>query len=176
MYQGEKLNSISHLAGAVLALVGLGALLSVGVQTGDSWIFASFAVFGLSLVLLYTMSTLYHSFCSPELKRLFRVFDHLSIYLLIAGTYTPFMLVCLRDSTGWYILGVVWALAVLGALSELFLSGRAVRIGLRPPGSAYCTRLARRAFTPLYCDFPPMSGSLPRSGLRGKISGRRCGR
>ena len=58
MYQGEKLNSISHLAGAVLALVGLGALLSVGVQTGDSWIFASFAVFGLSLVLLYTMSTL----------------------------------------------------------------------------------------------------------------------
>ncbi|MBN60436.1 MAG: hemolysin III [Gemmatimonadetes bacterium] len=129
MYQGEKLNSISHLAGAVLALVGLGALLSVGVQTGDSWIFASFAVFGLSLVLLYTMSTLYHSFRPPELKRLFRVFDHLSIYLLIAGTYTPFMLVCLRDSTGWYILGVVWALAVLGALSELFLSGRAVRIG-----------------------------------------------
>ena len=129
MYQGERLNSISHLAGAVLALIGLGALLSVGVQTSDSWIFASFAIFGLSLVLLYTMSTLYHSFRPPELKRLFRVFDHLSIYLLIAGTYTPFMLVCLRDSTGWYLLSVVWVLAVIGALSELFLSGRTVRFG-----------------------------------------------
>lgn len=129
MYYGEKLNSISHLVGAVLALVALGALLSVGIQTGDLWVLSSFAVFGLTMVLLYTMSTLYHSFHPPKLKKLFQLFDHISIYLLIAGTYTPYMLVSLRDGNGWLIMSIVWSLAALGVLSELLLSGRAVKIG-----------------------------------------------
>ena len=129
MYYGEKLNSISHLVGAVLALMGLGALLTVGMQTGDPWVLASFAVFGVTMVLLYTMSTLYHSFHPPGLKRLFQLFDHVSIYLLIAGTYTPFMLVSLRDGNGVPIMIVVWVLAGLGILSEVLLSGRAVKIG-----------------------------------------------
>lgn len=129
MYYGEKLNSISHLTGAALALAGLGALLAVAVQTGDPWTIASFATFGFTLVLLYTMSTLYHSFQPPGLKRLFQLFDHVSIYLLIAGTYTPFMLVSLRDGNGFSILAVVWALAAGGILSEIFLSGRAVKVG-----------------------------------------------
>ena len=129
MYYGEKLNSISHLVGAVLALVGLGALLTVSIQTRDPWIIASFTVFGLTMVLLYTMSTLYHSFHPPQLKRTFQLFDHISIYLLIAGTYTPYMLVSLRDGNGWIIMGIVWALAGVGILTELFLSGRAVKIG-----------------------------------------------
>ncbi len=129
MYYGEKLNSISHLVGAVLALMGLGALLTVGVQTGDPWVLVSFAVFGVTMVLLYTMSTLYHSFHPPGLKQLFQLFDHVSIYLLIAGTYTPYMLVSLRHGNGVPIMVVVWVLAGIGILSEIVLSGRAVKVG-----------------------------------------------
>lgn len=129
MYYGEKLNSISHLVGAVLALVGLGALLTVGLQSDDLWVLGSFAVFGITMVLLYTMSTLYHSFHPPGLKKLFQLFDHISIYLLIAGTYTPYMLVSLRHGNGIPIMGLVWALAGLGVLSEIFLSGKAVKVG-----------------------------------------------
>ena len=129
MYYGEKLNSISHLVGAALSLVALGALLAVGLQSGDLWVLASFAVFGVTMVLLYTMSTLYHSFQPPELKKLFQLFDHVSIYLLIAGTYTPFMLVSLRHGSGIPIMVVVWGLTLVGILSELLLSGRAVKVG-----------------------------------------------
>jgi len=129
MYYGEKLNSISHLVGAVLSLVGLGALLTVAIQLRDPWITTSFTVFGLSLVLLYTMSTLYHSFHPPGLKGLFQLLDHVAIYLLIAGTYTPYMLVSLRDGNGFLILGIIWMLALAGILSEVFLSGRLVKIG-----------------------------------------------
>ncbi len=129
MYYGERLNSISHLVGAALALMGLGALLTVSIQTADPWVISSFSIFGVSMVLLYTMSTLYHSFSPPKLKRLFQLFDHVSIYLLIAGTYTPYMLVSLRDGNGWAIMSVVWILAVAGIISEVFLSGRAVKVG-----------------------------------------------
>jgi hemolysin III len=129
MYYGEKLNSISHLIGGVLALVGLGALLTIGIQLRDPWIITSFSVFGVSLVLLYTMSTLYHSFPTPGLKDLFQLLDHVAIYLLIAGTYTPYMLVSLRDGNGFLILSIIWLLALAGILSEVFLSGRWVKIG-----------------------------------------------
>ena len=129
MYYGEKLNSISHLVGAVLALVGLGALLTVGVQSGDPWVLGSFTVFGITMVLLYTMSTLYHSFHPPGLKKLFQLFDHVAIYLLIAGTYTPYMLVSLREGPGVSVMLVVWGLAGVGIISEVFLSGRAVKVG-----------------------------------------------
>ena len=129
MYYGEKLNSISHLVGAVLALVGLGALLTVGVQSGDPWVLGSFTVFGITMVLLYTMSTLYHSFHPPGLKKLFQLFDHVAIYLLIAGTYTPYWLVSLREGPGVSVMLVVWGLAGMGIISEVFLSGRAVKVG-----------------------------------------------
>jgi hemolysin III len=129
MYYGEKLNSISHLVGAVLALVGLGALLTIGFQSRDPWIISSFGVFGATLVLLYTMSTLFHSFHPPKLKDLFQLLDHVAIYLLIAGTYTPYMLVSLRDGNGFLILAIIWVLALAGILSEVFLSGRIVKIG-----------------------------------------------
>jgi hemolysin III len=128
MYYGERLNSISHLVGAALALVALGSLLTVSVQTADPWMIASFSIFGVSLVLLYTMSTLYHSFRPAKLKRLFQLFDHIAIYLLIAGTYTPFMLVSMRDGSGWWIMGIIWALAAGGILTEIFLSGRRVKV------------------------------------------------
>ncbi len=128
MYYGEFLNSISHLVGAVLALVGLGALLTVSIQTGRPLVITGFSIFGVTLVLLYTMSTLYHSFPFPRLKQLFKVLDHISIYLLIAGSYTPFMLISMPPESGLPILVLVWVLAVLGTLSEVFLRGRAVKI------------------------------------------------
>ncbi len=157
MYYGEKLNSISHLVGAALALIGLGALLSVSIQTRDPWVITSFSVFGISMVLLYTMSTLYHSFSVSRLKNIFQIFDHISIYLLIAGTYTPYMLVTQRDANGWLIMGIIWSLAVAGILSEIFLSGRAVKVGqmIIYLGMGWaCT-----------FDFASLKAALPETGL-----------
>lgn len=128
MYYGEYLNSLSHLVGAVLALVGLGALLTVAIQSGDARVIIGFSVFGVTLVMLYTMSTLYHSLRPPRVKRLFKLLDHISIYLLIAGTYTPFMLISVPATSGMPILTTVWVLAIVGTLSEIFLSGRGVKI------------------------------------------------
>ncbi|MBV1915442.1 MAG: hemolysin III family protein [Pseudomonadales bacterium] len=124
MYYGEKLNSITHLVGAVLALVGFGALLTIGIQEKNPWLIASFVIFGFTLVLLYTMSTLYHSFHPPQLKQIFQKLDHVAIYLLIAGTYTPYMLVSLRDGNGLIILALVWALAIIGLLLDIFIPKR----------------------------------------------------
>ncbi|GBF29338.1 hypothetical protein MnTg03_00909 [bacterium MnTg03] len=157
MYYGEKLNSISHLVGAALALIGLGALLSVSIQTRDPWVISSFSVFGISMVLLYTISTLYHSFSVSRLKNIFQIFDHISIYLLIAGTYTPYMLVTQRDANGWLIMGIIWSLAVAGILSEIFLSGRAVKVGqmIIYLGMGWaCT-----------FDFASLKAALPETGL-----------
>jgi hemolysin III len=128
MYYGEKLNSISHLVGTVFSLVALGALLALSIPTGDTRTIVGFSVFGLTLVLLYAMSTLYHSFQAPRPKRVFKILDHISIYLLIAGTYTPFMLVAVNSRSGTLILALVWSLALIGTLSEVFLSGRAVKV------------------------------------------------
>lgn len=128
MYYGERLNSISHLVGAVFALVALGALLAVGIQSRRPEVIVGFTTFGLTLVLLYTMSTLYHSFQAPRLKRVFKVLDHVSIYLLIAGTYTPFMLIAMSGGKGTTILAIVWTLAIVGILSEVLLSGRLVKV------------------------------------------------
>jgi hemolysin III len=124
MYYGEKLNSITHLIGAVLALVGYGALLTISIQEHDPWLIVSFSVFGFTLILLYTMSTLYHSFHPPELKKIFQKLDHVSIYLLIAGTYTPYMLVTLRDHGGLFTLALVWLLAAVGLLLDIFIPKR----------------------------------------------------
>ncbi len=124
MYYGEKLNSITHLVGAVLALMGFGALLTIGIQENKPWLIASFAIFGTTLVLLYTMSTLYHSFHPPRLKQIFQKLDHVAIYLLIAGTYTPYMLVSLREGNGLIILALVWALAIVGLLLDIFIPKR----------------------------------------------------
>ena len=124
MYDGEKFNSISHLVGAVLALIGFGALLAVSIQLNDWTIIVSFTVFGLTLIMLYTMSTLYHSFHPPGLKKVFQKLDHVSIYLLIAGTYTPYMLVSLGEGNGPLMLLLVWFLALLGLMLDLFVKYR----------------------------------------------------
>jgi hemolysin III len=124
MYYGEKFNSISHLVGAVLALIGFGALLTVSIQLRDWRVIVGFMVFGLTLVLLYTMSTLYHSFRSEQLKRIFQKLDHVAIYVLIAGTYTPYLLVSLRDNNGWLMLLFIWGMTVVGLLLDLVITRR----------------------------------------------------
>ena len=124
MYHGEKLNSITHLIGAVLALIGFGALLTISIQSHNPLLIVSFSIFGFTLTLLYTMSTLYHSFHPPQLKKLFQKLDHVSIYLLIAGTYTPYMLVSLRENNGLTMLVMIWLLATIGILLDIFIPKR----------------------------------------------------
>jgi len=124
MYYGEKFNSITHLVGSVLSLMGLGALLAVSIQQQNPLLILSFTIFGVTLVVLYTMSTLYHSISSPIVKNIFQKLDHIAIYLLIAGTYTPYMLVTLGDGKGPLLLGFVWGLAIVGILIDLFKKRR----------------------------------------------------
>jgi hemolysin III len=118
MYHGEKFNAISHLVGAILALIGSVVLIVFASLTGDPWKVVSVSIYGLTLVLLYSFSTMYHSMRGP-IKALFQQLDHHSIYLLIAGSYTPFCLVSLRSNWGWTLLAVIWGLAALGSWQEL---------------------------------------------------------
>ncbi|MFT3931552.1 MAG: hemolysin III family protein [Spongiibacteraceae bacterium] len=118
MYHGERLNAFTHLIGAVLALAGSIVLVVIAVHSGDFWKIVSVSVYGATLVLLYSLSTLYHSI-RGRAKDILRELDHHSIYLLIAGSYTPFCLVTLRGPWGWSLFGTVWALAVIGSLEEL---------------------------------------------------------
>ena len=118
MYYGEKLNAITHLVGAILALAGSVALIVFASLTADPWKITSVIIYGITLILLYSFSTLYHSMRGP-IKALFQKLDHHSIYLLIAGSYTPFCLVSLRSNWGWTLLAVIWGLALLGSLQEL---------------------------------------------------------
>ena len=121
MYHGEKFNSISHLVGAGLAVVGSALLLVLAARLGDPWKIVSFSVYGAMLVTLYAVSTLYHSLRGRS-KGLWRKLDHCAIYLLIAGSYTPFALVSLRGAWGWSLLGIVWGLAALGIVQEVWLA------------------------------------------------------
>jgi hemolysin III len=123
MYHGERFNSISHLVGAGLALAGAIVLVTLAARLGDPWKIVSFSIYGAMLVALYVFSTIYHSVRGPA-KALLRKFDHCAIYLLIAGTYTPFALVSLRGTWGWWLLGIVWSLALFGIVQELWLGKR----------------------------------------------------
>jgi len=118
MYYGEKLNAWTHLVGAVLALAGTVLIIVLASLDGDPWKVVSVSIYGATLIILYSASTLYHS-VKGRAKVVLRKFDHHSIYLLIAGSYTPFCLVSLRGTWGWSLFGTVWGLALLGMLQEL---------------------------------------------------------
>ncbi|KPJ91807.1 MAG: hemolysin III [Gammaproteobacteria bacterium SG8_15] len=117
MYPGERFNSISHLIGAALALAALIVLVVFASLQGDPWKIVSFTIYGATLFLLYALSTLYHSL-HGRAKLVFQKLDHAAIYLLIAGSYTPFTLVTLRGPWGWALFGVVWALAIIGIIID----------------------------------------------------------
>ena len=122
---GEEIaNSITHGIGAVLSIAGLILLVILASLYGDIWRIVSVTIYGTCLVLLYLCSTLYHSIQRPKVKRVLRILDHAAIYLLIAGSYTPFALVTMRGPLGWTILGIVWVLALLGILFKIWFIGR----------------------------------------------------
>ncbi|MDY0976548.1 hemolysin III family protein [Massilia sp. CFBP9012] len=123
MVHGERFNSITHAVGAVAAVVSGVLLVDVAARSGDVWKVVSFSIYAVTLLLLYLTSTLYHSLRGAT-RNVLRKMDHCAIYLLIAGTYTPFTLVTLRGTIGWTMFGVVWTLAVLGIAQELLYARR----------------------------------------------------
>lgn len=117
MYYGERFNSISHLVGASLALVGGAVLVTMAAMEGEVARIVSYTIYAVTLFILYLASTLYHSF-PGRAKLFFRVVDHQAIYLLIAGTYTPIAVVALKSAGGWWLLGGVWAMAIMGMVLD----------------------------------------------------------
>ena len=120
----EVANCVTHGVGLALSVAGFAALLALAWARGDAWHLVSCAVYGASLVALYLASTLYHGARSPRAKGVLQVLDHCGIYLLIAGTYTPFTLVTLRGPWGWTLFGLVWGFALAGILFRLIFGGR----------------------------------------------------
>ena len=120
----EIANGVTHGVGLGASLAGAALLIVVTALKGDGWQIASSIVYGSALITLYTASMLYHSFQGERVKRALRIFDHCSIYLLIAGSYTPFALVSLRGGWGWTLFGLVWSLAVAGIVFKVFFTGR----------------------------------------------------
>ncbi len=119
MQDGERLNSYTHLAGTLLAVGGVAVLVVKAALSGDAWKIVSTSIYGATLLLLYLFSTLYHGSRKGAVRQVFQKLDHIAIYLLIAGTYTPFMLISLRGAWGWSLFGVVWGLAAVGILLDL---------------------------------------------------------
>ncbi len=123
--RGEELaNAFTHALGAALGVAGLAVLVTAAARRGDAWKVVSFSVFGATMVLLYTMSTLYHLATNERVKKFLHILDHASIFLLIAGTYTPVSLVTMRGVWGWSIFGVVWGIAAVGIILKIFFTGK----------------------------------------------------
>ncbi|WP_305805688.1 hemolysin III family protein [Stenotrophomonas sp. YIM B06876] len=120
----EIASALTHGLGAVAALAGSAVLITLASIYGDAWQLTSAIVFGVALLLLYTASTLYHAIQHPVAKGRLKVFDHCAIYLLIAGTYTPFTLIGLRGPWGWGLFAAIWSLALFGVVFKLFYTGR----------------------------------------------------
>ncbi len=120
----EKINIISHAIGLFLSIVAFVLLVTHTNLHGDVWHIVIFGIFGASLIILYAASTSYHSAKKPELRNRLKIIDHASIYVLIAGTYTPFTLVTLKDTIGWVIFGISWGLALTGIILKLFFAGK----------------------------------------------------
>lgn len=120
----EVVNALTHGIGAAVALGASAVLITLAAIFGDGWQLASAIVFGSSLLLLYLASTLYHAIPHPIAKARLKIFDHCAIYILIAGTYTPFTLIGLRDDGGWLLFWIAWGLAALGVSFKLFFTGR----------------------------------------------------
>lgn len=154
---GEEIaHGLTHGVGIVLAIAGLCVLVTFSALYGTAVHVVASSIFGASMIVLYTASTLYHSLPMPETKRIMRVVDHASIYLLIAGTYTPFSLVTLEGAWGWSLFGVVWGLAIAGIIFKLFFTGRFDRLSVAIyVAMGWCGLVAIK----------PMMAALPTLGL-----------
>lgn len=120
----ENLNIISHAFGLLLSIVAFPFLMKKGFQYPDFWKSISFIVYGLSMIILYSASTFYHAEKNPQKRRKLNIFDHAAIYVLIAGSYSPFCLVALDSQLGWYMFLFVWVFAIIGVILKLFFTGK----------------------------------------------------
>lgn len=120
----EKINIITHAIGIALSIAALVLLVVFASLYGSVWHIVSFSIYGASLIMLYTASTLYHSIQNPKWRYRFNIVDHSAIYILIAGTYTPFTLVTLNGTVGWILFGVTWGIAAIGIIFKIFFTGR----------------------------------------------------
>jgi hemolysin III len=127
-WKNELANTVTHGVGVVASMAALAVLVVVAAQGGDPWEVVGVSIFGTTLILLYLASTMYHAVQSPMVKARLKVLDHSAIYLLIAGTYTPFMIGVLRGGWGWSMFGVIWGLAAAGVVFKLFLTGKFPRL------------------------------------------------
>lgn len=163
--QDELANAITHALGVALALAGLAVLVTLGGLHHNPRQIVSYSIYGVTLVLLYSVSTAYHGVRLPRAKQVLRVLDHAAIYLLIAGTYTPFALISLRGAWGWSLLGIVWAMAASGVVFKILFMGRFPRVSV----VLYLAMgwLAMIAVRPLFAQ-------LPAEGLALLVSGGLC--
>ena len=161
MYHGERFNSISHLVGAIAAAAGLVVLVYMAVQQDDPWKIVSFTLYSTTLFLLFLISTLYHSL-RGRAKAIFQKLDHFAIYLLIAGSYTPFTLITLDGAWGWSLFGSVWGLAVIGIIVDAL--GKSERRLI--PMTIYLL-MGWSILVAIY----PLSKVLPAGGMVGLVAG-----
>jgi hemolysin III len=161
----ELANSLTHALGALLSVAGLAVLVTLAAWHGGAWHLTSVAIFGVSLVALYTASTLYHALRPAALKQRLRKFDHAAIFLLIAGSYTPFLLVTLRGPWGWSLFGVVWGLAIVGMVLKFWYAGR-FRL--------FSTLLYLGLGWLVLIAFKPLLAALPPAGLKWLLAGGAC--
>jgi hemolysin III len=161
----ELANRITHGLGAILSVAGLVLLVVAAARHGDAWHITSSAIFGTTLVLLYSASTLYHSFQRESTRLLLRKFDHAAIFLLIAGTYTPFTLVTLRGPWGWSLFGVVWGLALAGITLKFWFAGRF---------NVVSTLIYLAMGWLVMIAIKPLLAALPREGLVWLLAGGAC--
>lgn len=143
---GEEIfSAVVHGIGAGLSIAALVTMVVRAAKSGDAYAVVSAAIFGASLVILYTMSTLYHALAHEGAKKVFRIFDHTTIFLLIAGTYTPYVLVAMRGVTGWILFGVLWGLAALGIVFDSIMLDRFRKIEmLLYVGMGWCVLVASK--------------------------------
>lgn len=161
MYHGEKFNSISHLIGALLACAGVSFLLAVAIDKNDILKIVGFSVYGGMMVALYMISTIYHS-TKGKLKDFFRQMDYISIYLMIAGSYTPIALIVLNGFWGWLLFGIIWGLAVIGIFQEMMLGKKTRR---------YSILIYLLMGWLILIAIKPLVNSLPTGGLWWLVSG-----
>ncbi|MGQ9843198.1 MAG: PAQR family membrane homeostasis protein TrhA [Spirochaetota bacterium] len=161
----EIANAITHAIGAALGVAGLVVLVVFASIQGDPWKIVSFSIYGASLVLLYTASSVYHSIKNFTVKKFFQIVDHASIYLLIAGTYTPFVLVNMRGAWGWSLFGVIWGLALLGII---------VKFTMGTGGDKISTILYLAMGWIIVIAFKKMIVSIPYMGIVWLIIGGLC--
>jgi hemolysin III len=126
----ELVHAITHGIGVILSIVGLSWMLYVSINVADPWRIVASSIYGATLITLFLASTLYHSMYASRHREIFKLLDHCAIYLLIAGTYTPFLLVAMRSSTGWWIFGTIWALATAGIVTKLWFRHRFPKLAL----------------------------------------------